>query len=97
MTLEEFRIQFPEFSTTPDVQVDAFLAAADLEIDREVWEDKADQGQGYLAAHKLALSPMGNNARMVAKSAADTLHGQTTYGVHYDNLVRQVANTFRPV
>ena len=90
MTRAEFLIQFPEFQGVDDAQIDAFLAAALLEIDLEIWEEKADQGQGYLAAHKLALSPWGNAAEMVVKNIANTRHGNTTYGVHYDGLVLQV-------
>jgi len=95
MNLAAFRIQFPEFNNAGDAQVQAFLDAALLEIDADVWLGKADQGHGYLTAHKLALSPFGNAARMVIKNVADTPHGQTTFGVHYDNLVRQVSHGFR--
>ncbi len=84
-----FIIQFPEFANTAEAQVESMLAAALLEIDADVWCEKADQGQMYLAAHKMALSPYGNNAEMVAKD------GTTTYGVHYASLVRQVSSGFR--
>lgn len=74
----------------------AMLAAAQLEIDATVWNAKSDQGTAYLMAHKLALSPFGNKARLVAdKRPGDGPHGQTTYGAHYDSLVRQVASGFR--
>jgi hypothetical protein len=91
-TLADFLDQFPEFVNTNTAQpglVPAMLAAADLEIDRDVWAEKADQGQMYLAAHKLALSPFGNNAELKASGA------MTTYQVHYDSLVRQVSHGFR--
>jgi len=86
MTLAEFRVQFPEFVNAPDTLVNAMLAAALLEIDLEVWGAKADQGQGYLAAHKLALSPFGNATRMVLNGS-----GATVYRVHYEDLQSQVA------
>lgn len=91
-TLADFLAQFPEFVNTNTAQpalVTAMLAAADLEIDRDVWGDKADQGQMYLAAHKLSLSPFGNNAELKASGPI------TTYQVHYDALVRQVSHGFR--
>lgn len=95
-TYETFISQFPEFSDANEAQVEAILAAADIEIDRDVWgEAKGDQGQMYLAAHKLALSPFGNAAELVQKRPKDTPHGETHYGVHYDALVRQVASGFR--
>lgn len=84
--------QFPEFTNTHAQRptlVPAMLAAAELEIDREVWGAKGDQGQMYLAAHKLALSPFGNNAELRAGS------GVTPYQVHYDSLVMQVSSGFR--
>lgn len=91
-TVSDFLAQFPEFVNTNTAQpalVPAFLAAAELEIDREVWGAKGDQGQMYLAAHKLSLSPFGNNAELTAGS------GVTTYQVHYDSLVRQVSYGYR--
>lgn len=94
-TLEVFVVQFPEFADTNPAQVNVFLAAADLEIDRSVWGAKADQGQMYLAAHKLALSPFGNNAEMVLKKPNEGMHGETVYGSHYDALVAQVSSGFR--
>jgi hypothetical protein len=90
-----FIVQFPEFATTKATVVDAMLAAAELEIDREVWNEKGDQGQAYLAAHKLALSPYGNAAQMVFTQPKPGAHGDTAYGVHFDSLVMQVASGFR--
>jgi len=90
-----FIVQFPEFAKTQATVVNAFLAAAELEIDREVWAEKGDQGQAYLAAHKLALSPYGNAAQMVFTKPKEGAHGDTSYGVHYDSLVMQVASGFR--
>lgn len=81
---DQFLVQFPEFDAADPGQVQAMLAAAALEIDREIWGVKADQGTMYLAAHKLALSPFGNGAQLVAED------GSTTYQVHYDRLVKQV-------
>ncbi len=96
MTLETFRIQFPEFANASDALVEAHLAAAAIEVDEDVWAAKYDQGHGYLTAHKLGLSPFGQAARMVIKNVADTPHGQTTWGVHFDTLVVQVAIANRP-
>lgn len=85
-TRRDFVEQFPEFEEVDGRLLDRTLAAALLEIDADVWDTLADQGQMYLAAHKLALSPMGNAAKMVAGD------GQTTtYLTHYFSLVRKVA------
>jgi len=93
---DAFVVQFPEFTNTNVPLVEAMLAAALLEIDTDVWGLKATQGQWYLAAHKLALSPFGNNAKMIpTRKVGDGPHGETTYGTHYDTLARQVASGFR--
>jgi hypothetical protein len=87
--------QFPEFADAATDLLDRMLAAAALEIDADIWLAKYDQGQMYLAAHKLALSPYGNSMQLVLKQPEDTPHGSTIYGVHYDSLVMQVASGFR--
>lgn len=84
-----FVVQFPEFAGVDAGLLQAHLDAAALEIDAGVWRAKADQGTYYLAAHKLALSPLGNNAELVAKD------GTTTYEKHYEKLKKQVASGFR--
>lgn len=91
VTREQFLVQFPEFSKSNAALVEAMLAAAELEIDRDVWDAKADQGVMYLAAHKLALSPMGNSAELVPAG------GVTSYRIHYDALVLQVGSGFRVI
>lgn len=83
MQLEVFREQFPEFKNLGDSMVQAFLDAAALEVDADVWGTKEDQGIGYLAAHKMALSPYGQTARLGGKDSS-------TYKAHYEDLVRQV-------
>lgn len=87
-TLATFKVQFPEFANSGDPLLQAHLDAALLEIG-PVWGALADQGQMYLAAHKLALSPYGQNAKMVAKD------GTTTYQVHYQRLVGIVSSGYR--
>lgn len=99
MILADFRTQFPEFRGVADAVVQSMLSAAVLEIDPGVWGafssvtgtpgTKADQGQAYLTAHKLATSPFGQNMKLVAKD------GTTTYWKTYFTLVRQVASGFR--
>lgn len=89
MLISSFRIQFKEFNGVSDELVQSMLDAAILEIDRYIWGAKADQGQAYLAAHKLATSPFGQNAKMVAKD------GTTTYEKNYIKLVRQVSSGYR--
>ena len=89
MTLTEFKIQFPEFKSVPDPMLNAHIAAASLECSPEVWGTLLDQGIAYLAAHKLALSPYGNSAKLSNAS------GGSTYFTHYSDLVRKVAQGYR--
>jgi hypothetical protein len=101
-TLPMFRAQFPEFNNVSDVLVTSMMSAATLEMSTFVWgqfgvlggpQTKADQGQMYLAAHKLAISPWGQNARTVFEKAKG--YGRSTYGVEYLNQQRQVTSGFR--
>jgi hypothetical protein len=99
--LADFRTRFPEFVDVPDPQITAALSDAALEIAGNVWGTVStggvftlgDLGQMYLAAHNLACTPFGQNARMVAKTA----DGQktTTYEVAYRRLQREVSSGFR--
>jgi hypothetical protein len=89
MLLADFRIQFPEFKGVSDGLVQVMLNASLLELDSTVWGQLLDQGQAYLAAHKLATSPFGQNAKMVAKD------GTTTYWFNYFKLVRKVTSGYR--
>lgn len=90
MTKAQFLAQFPEFQATNDsgaagvALIEAMLAAALLELDADMWDALIDQGQGYLAAHKLAVSPWGNAAKLSNKD------GTSTYGAHYNALLRLV-------
>ncbi len=83
MNLAAFRVQFPEFAAAPDAMVQVFLDAAALQIDATVWLTLTDQGHGFLAAHKLALSPYGQAARLSPTRTAAT---RTTYYLHYEEL-----------
>jgi hypothetical protein len=97
-----FRLQFPEMRTVQDPMVAAMLGAAALEMDLSVWgkfgvdpgpQTKADQGQMYLAAHKLAVSPYGQAAKMVMDKRSGYM--RTTYGQEFKLLQMSVTSGFR--
>lgn len=76
MTRAEFLVRHPEFSEATPALVDAKLAEA-----AEVIDSGVPGFEFYLskkAAQLLALSPFGQNARMVNKE------GKTTYDVHLE-------------
>lgn len=85
VTLASFRVHFPEFDGASDSLVQAKLDEAALALDERVFGARFDEAVRYSAAHRLALSPFGQNARMVAKD------GSTTYGTQLDNVCRACA------
>jgi hypothetical protein len=101
--LAMLRAAFPEFNGVSDVLVTTKLAEAQIEIDNSVWGaygavgapmTKADTGQMWLAAHKLAMTPFGQNARMVT-NARGRGYEKTTYGSEFVNLRTSVVAGFR--
>lgn len=106
MLYTAFVRQFPEFKNVDATLVQVQLDAAALELDQSVWGLPAnltptptvgtryDQAHGYLAAHKLALSPYGQNVRLDPKTV-DPKTGTTTYNIHFQSLVRKFAQGFR--
>lgn len=86
MTYQRFITLQPEFADTDVAQVNAELTAAAIEVSLVEWGDLADDGVRYITAHRLALSPFGQAARLVAKD------GSTTYFTHYKRLVTIVGS-----
>lgn len=81
MDLAAFRTRFPEFGNVPDALIEAVLAEALLELNAEIFDTLLDTAQGYLTAHKLAISPYGVGTKLVNKD------NTTSYGQHFDALV----------
>jgi Protein of unknown function (DUF4054) len=94
LSLDTFLTSFPEFANTPKGLLAAKLAESLLQIDPNIWGVKADTGQGYLAAHLITLSPMGQNARMIVASKNGT-QPTTTYMGHYRVMQQQVSSGYR--
>ena len=102
-TLAMLRAQFPEANGVSDVLIASMLAAAALELDTSVWGalgapgglmTKADQGQMYLAMHKLAVSPFGQNAKMMV-DGKKVGYRRTTYGAEFMLLMSSVTSGYR--
>lgn len=92
MSQQAFLARFPEFKGAAASGTDliaAMLNDAALQIDCSVAGTLAGVMHGYLTAHRLALSPFGQQARMLTKD------GSTTYGAHYEKLVHLVGSGFR--
>jgi hypothetical protein len=102
-TLAMVRAQFPEANGVSDILVGAMLAAAALELDTSVWGafgvvgglmTKTDQGQMYLAMHKLAMSPFGQNAKLMV-DGKKVGYRKTSYGCEFMLLMTQVTSGHR--
>lgn len=85
-----FLARYPEFASTNATVagaalIDAALAETLLELDPEIWGNKLNAGHGALTAHRLAVSPSGNAAKLSNKD------GTSTYGHNYMALLRSVS------
>jgi len=94
VTVASLQLRMSEFSATPDAVVQAAIDDATTEVDARVFGEKTDQAVTLLAAHKLAMSPFGQQARLAPKEQGKGTHGATTYGLEYDNLVAQCGGGF---
>ncbi len=84
-----FVTRFPEFTSAASAEVTVVLAEAQRRVDQAVFDDKYEEAVFYKAAHLLAISPFGRNARMVSKA------GTTTYHTAFNQLAREVTPGFR--
>ena len=91
MTLRQFVRRFPEFRDSDPTLIQSKLDDAAEQIEDDVWGGKANQGQAYLAAHLLAINPMGEVMRLEKDS------DKTVYLLNYKKLLRQVAYGFRVI
>ncbi len=64
MDVAAFRVRGPEFLNQTPERVQAALDAATLRTDEDIFEDDTDSAIFYLAAHLLAASPTGADARL---------------------------------
>jgi hypothetical protein len=94
VTNASFRARFEELSSASDTLIDAVLAEALTSIDADAWGDKADQGQMYLAAHLIAMSPFGVQAGLRAGQGANQT---SAYWGTYEDLRRRVGAAHRAV
>lgn len=85
LTLQEFLILHPEFCRNSDRDhVEATLSVARVRVAGE-WGDMRNIAHGYITAHMLATSPMGQQARLDPKK--DPL--KTTYRANFEELKRE--------
>ena len=71
----DFVDRFPEFveaETAYPGMITSCIASAQRRVDETVWGSTYQDGAMMLAAHLLAISPFGQNARLVAKDGSST-------------------------
>lgn len=89
VTLAKFRNAFSQFRKTDDGEIEAVLVLARLEVNTDVWGDRADSGIMYMTAHKLSLQAAGENAKLKPANA-----GKTVYLVEFNRMKRAVTSGF---
>jgi hypothetical protein len=84
MNLERFLKRFPEFDEKGiDTRlIEMAIAEAERGMNKKWWGELFEQGSYFLAAHKLAISPMGENCRL------DGTEEKTIYQLEYERLCK---------
>lgn len=85
---------FPEFRATDPGQVQFHIGMAAARLDAEVYGANLDTAIILLACHTMALSPMGQNARLESESGAGRA-ARTTYSIELDKLRLEVSQGYR--
>lgn len=80
-----FRARWPEFDGVADNVVSAALADAARGVDARLFGTRTDLAVGLRAAHLLAISPYGQQARLESDKS------DTTYRAEYLRMAREVA------
>ncbi len=77
-----FTKRFPEFANTEPSLIDMALAEAKSEINQKHFGDIFELVLQYLAAQKLAISPIGEPCRLAGSQE------KTTYQLEYERLCK---------
>jgi hypothetical protein len=81
LVLADFRVRFPEFDAAGNAYVQAYLDLAANNVDPAIYGVRAVDAAYYYAADALAMSPFGQQARLVSAN------GTTTYRVHFERMM----------
>jgi hypothetical protein len=77
--------RFPEFANADPHLVEMVQSEAMSELNRDVWGELYLAGVYFLAADKLARSPMGEPVRLIGEN------NKTTYGLEFERLCRSIS------
>jgi hypothetical protein len=84
VTIERFLARFPEFDEKgiKSSLIEMAIAEAQNEMNRSYWGELFEPVSHLLAAHKLAISPMGEACRL------DVSSEKTIYQIEYERLCK---------
>ncbi len=84
MNLDRFLTRFPEFDEKgiKSTLIEMAIAEAQSEMNKKFWGELFEQASHFLAAHKLAISPMGESCRLEASQ------DKTIYQLEYERLCK---------
>ena len=91
---DSIRADFEEFSDLTDAQIDPKIADAVAIVSVSTWGTLVDQGVKYLTAHLIAMSPLGEQAKL---DLDEDDEDATVYLQHYKRLMRQLAAACRVI
>ena len=86
-----FVAKFPEFSEVGDLapaSITSAISTARSFVSQSLWGDRYEDGVLYKAAHLLAMTPMGENARLEKSSP------ETTYGLVFKDMLKALPVRF---
>jgi hypothetical protein len=86
VSVEKFIIDFPEFKQTDRLLIERKLDYAERVSSIDVWGDNQTLAVELMAAHLIALSPMGETARLSKQDS-----GTTTYEKERNILAKSAA------
>lgn len=85
---QDFLMRFPEFQSLTQDYVELILDESKAELNAQVWDKQYRAGVLFLTADKLALSPLGEPARLAPGD------GMTTYRQEFERLRKIVSAGF---
>ena len=91
VSVGQFLVDYPEFEGIPQKMITAKIAMATLQVNSSVWGSKATDAIKVLAAHFLALSPLGEQSKLKHENRG------TIYGDTFNMMKRQVTSGFRVI
>lgn len=86
VTYDNFVARFPEFAAAPAEVVQIEIANAARMVNPTMFVEQTDDAVGLLAAHRMAIHPEGEFARLKSKDGIS----RTTYGDQYQAMTRNV-------